>query len=337
MRYVIFILLSCFMLSNLGVTQETDPASFKTLKQRYLISLKDNPNNIVEDPLDIPTFTNATPRISKIIAGLKKDEMLGDPDIRERLNYIKKYHPLSHARFYATNALSNNGQLPILDVKNMTEINRDRGYCTSDSVGAKPLPTLPEELRNQLTPIQQVLKMNSEGLSIESGEKIENVFISAESVSEGWLVGYGIVQKNVRLGLGLHYVPKNESLPTQYLMQGTIHAIMPRQNKSFFVFSTKDSRNQFKQCDVPLIISVVTEYAPSKFEITPYRILPSETKLIYQLDNKDLFISFGGPKHEGCRWGSMPIERSDYQNNPPIGFTPKGEIYDICKQDSPKF
>lgn len=325
------------MLFNTSRAQDTAPPSFDTIKQNYLISLEDNPNNIIENPLDIPTFTRATPRISKIIYGLKKDDMLGDPDIIKAVKNIEKHHPLTIARYYASGALSASGQASLLDNEKITEINRARSYCTSEFVGGKPLPLLPQMLRDQLAPIQQVLKMNSNGQTIESGEKIENVFISAESASEGWLVGYGRGENNGRLGLGLHYVPKNETLPTQYLLQGTIHAIMPRDKKSFFVFSTKDSRNQFKQCNVPLNISLVTEYSASKFELVPYRILPAEMQFIKVLDNNDLFISFGGPKAMGCRWGSMPMERPDYHNNPPIGFTPKGKIYDICEKTAPKF
>ena len=100
------------------------------------------------------------------------------------------FNALSHEKPYAI-AIAGKSDDPV------SRINKNRNYCTAESVGAKSLATVSGALIDELTPIYD---SGIEGQDFND-EKVQNVDIFAKEVSGGWLTGYGKVPS-----LGLHYV-----------------------------------------------------------------------------------------------------------------------------------
>lgn len=194
--------------------------------------------------------------------------------------------------------------------------------CTAESVGATALDPLSDDLIDELSPVMEVIDLSVDGEKSKL-KKFTSVNISPQALPEGWLTGYD-------RGLGLHYIPKDKSLDTQYLLAGTIHGIIPHADKaSYFVFSENSdnqARYSLRQCVARTDVSIVTETSPGVFDIRPSGTLPPNLGGIKNMANGDLFLTFFG----GCRMGSMPTELPDDKKSPPIGFKPSGQIYAVC-------
>ena len=67
MRGFVLLLLLFTVLVSVAPAQEVDLSQFENLKQRYLLALKDDPNNITIHPRDPSPSYSGMPRISKII------------------------------------------------------------------------------------------------------------------------------------------------------------------------------------------------------------------------------------------------------------------------------
>jgi len=325
----------------------SDNAKKDTLKQSYLLSLKDIANS-PSGYMHANTGAYVGRKqllIDKVIKSLIKDELQGDSEIRESLERIKDKHPLSLARQAAAFALSDasSDSLPPLFFGGL-KVNETRQYCDGKSVDAVPLAALEQNLIDELTPAQQKINITDRGEVITRGANIDDVHISAHAVSGGWLTGYGVTVTDGMLtlsnsGLGLHYVPEDTSLPTEYLLDGTINAILPKANEpgTFFVLVISGHNFYGMQSPGVLDIFLVKETMPAKFEIREYRTLPSGLRQIAKMENGDLFLSFGGAEKSYERSNGMPIGRPAYSNDPAIGLTPTGHIYAICEDDAIKF
>lgn len=350
LRSTITILLSCAVFTDVSFAQAAEPEEGSTLKQRYLEALTKpldyNDINFIGHDLLGPQFHNNTSTdLSSVIASLRSDDLHLDPDIQKALIAIREHHPVTKVRLSASKTLtpvtpmstfavySKDGGKTVVPVKGMIsiegskgfkEINKTRPYCSAESVGAKPVATVPEALLDELTPIYD---SGIEGQDFND-KKAENVDIFAKDVSGGWLTGYGKIP-----GLGLHYVPQDESLDTQYLLAGTIHVIIEKEDSESFLVVSNNNHKTFRGgvCPTALKVSEVTETAAGKFDINLLQILPNRIEKVSQLENGDMFISFG----TGCFFfASDGIAQDKYYFNPPIGLTPSGLIYDVCEKDT---
>ncbi len=301
-----------------------DVAQSSDFKNRFLTALEDDPDtNTVDAVATGPYFGSYPPQIYSIIEELRREhaQLLDDKDIRATLTKLQNEHALTGVRFIAEWALAGTEKFE----RDSIAINKTRNYCSAEDVGAKDLPALPDHVRDLLAPQQEELFMDLEGVSTRKTRPLTKVDIHAERLSEGWLTGYG------QGSFGLHYIPDDEARPTQPLIPGDIHAILPTPcDKTFYVFSTYDWPNRRRQCNVPLVIWKIREKAPGSFVISTYRKLPDRFGSVSQMENGDLFLFFGGPTRTGCYGAGMPIERPAYSNNPPIGFSRDGRIYAVC-------
>lgn len=360
MRFLIFFLLSFECFSNAAWAQSEPKVESKTLKQSYLRLLLDFPNHETDDWFAIKLNHSAVihetaPSLSQIIwFALERDNLQNDPDIRKALSIIEQSHPVTQARYHASkilrpltvpdNSTFSNGSTSIKTITSLPDsieidINKTRKYCTAESVNAKALPSLSQGLKEKLAPVLEEIHIIDNQEVRKAGNRLKHVPISAQAVSDGWLTGYGAGYGGIR-GLGLHYIPEDESLPTRYLMQGTIYAIIPhKEKKAFFVLSSGDrniigSRNLGNDLEIKL----VEQIDPTKFEITPYRTLPIGIQEITKMDNGDLFLYFGGSTEFNYYISrSVQGRSSAYSRNPPIGFTNTGQIYDPCVTNGRKF
>jgi len=345
LRSIITILLSCAVFTDVSFAQDSEPEGGSTLKQRYLEALTkplnyNDINFIGHDLLGSGQFENkVSADLSSVIVSLRNDDLHLDPDIQKALIHIRDYHPVTNVRLSASKTIppvkpmstfamygKDGGKtvVPVNSIVFFKEINKTRHYCSAESVGAKSVATVPEALLDDLTPIYD--------FGIESQDfndkKVENVDIFAKDVSGGWLTGYGGVP-----GLGLHYVPRDKSRETQYLLAGTIHAIMEKEDSESFLVVSNDVRQGFQgsSCPSSLKVSEVTETGAGKFKINVLKIFPNRIQKVSQLKNGDMFLSFG----TGCFFfASDGIPQDKYYFNPPIGLTPSGLIYDVCEKDT---
>jgi len=313
-----------FAFASSAFAQDGGQDLLTDLKSRFLIALKDDPNKRTIDTMG----TSIAPYLTKIINQLsnKYPDLRRDPDIRRALQEIQNNHPLTAARYYAKRALQADAEakdrLPIFNS------NRSRNYCSAQDAGVEPLPELPSGVIETLSPLQEELLMDLKGQTTRKIRKIEDIPIQAERLAEGWLTGYGARD------LGLHYIPDDESRPTQPLIPGTIHAILPTHcDKTFYVFSTDAPYSPWQhsgwgQCQIALDVWKIREKTPGDFVVSPFRTLPDRIRSVGKRENGDLFLYFGGLNDVGCGWGGL--EQSAYSNNPPIGFTRSGKIYAVC-------
>jgi len=340
LRIIIFFLVGFGVIFNVAWAQSDAKVASQSLKQQYMLLLLDYTNHQKGDPFASGIykpirFRNVAPSVSQIVSALKRDNFQNDPDIRSALSILEQSHPITPARFYASKALLEDSSR--ISLKERSKINKNRKYCTTDSLNVKSLPSLPESLKEKLTPVwkESHIFMGPDGEVKKESEKIKYVNISAQPVTDGWLTGY-----SGRTGLGLHYIPEDETFPTQYLMQGTIHAIIPHKDKtSFFVLSTDANKiGGIGGFEWPLKISLVKQIQLEEFEITPYRILPQGLRGMGEMENGDVFFYFGDSnKSDFMSSGRMPIEVPAYYNNPPIAFTNTGQIYEACVTNARKF
>jgi len=302
-------------------TTETD------LKTRFITALEDNPNSNTIDSIDMgPSFAGRPPQVFRIIEELKREhaELLQNDNIRTALKKLRDRHPVNAVRSNAKAAL--NGTTTPTGFGGY--IDKTRKYCSAKDAGATALPKRCGATISSKSSGKEELFMDLEGVSTRGTFRIKDIPIHAERLSEGWLTGYG------QGAFGLHYIPDDEARPTQPLISGNIHAILPTHcDKTFYIFSTNDPRSPWQQCNVTLDVWKIREKASGGFVISTFRTLPDRFRSIGQMDNGDLFLSFGTPKQTGCRSASMPMERPAYSNNPPIGFTRTGRIYSVCEGD----
>ena len=337
MRLLLYLKICFLFMVSAAVAQVPVNEKNDTLKQTYLKSLKDvNP----DIPENIPSVGYA-PTLNALIFSIIVDELHTDPDIRAALIRIEDNHPISWARAAAQYALSDNPQRRIIVSKN--KVNQTRHYCLADSVSAEPLAALPLDIQEKLSPARE----DRISLSEKTGEVTEPVYtlegvnISAQSVSGGWLTGYGPKSENgslpmTHIGLGLHFIPNDSTLPTELLLDGTFHAIIPKsgEKNAFFVIATTPhfSFDEPPRRPGPLVVYLLKETALAKFEINEFRKLPTGLKQVAKMENDDLFLSFGGPEPTFYWQVTKP-----FYDNPPIGFTPNGKIYAICEENTVQF
>ena len=333
LRSIITILLSCAVFTDVSFAQDAEPEEGSTLKQRYLEALTKplGYNDINYDLFGLgqfQSFHHGVPGdLSSVIGSLRNNNLRFDPDIQKALIAIREHHPVTSARLWASKTIppvTSADRTIIKGSREWKETNKSRKYCSAESVGAKPVATVSEALLDDLTPIYD---FGIEGQDFND-KKAENVDIFAKDVSGGWLTGYGGVS-----GLGLHYVPRDKSRETQYLLAGNIHAIIEKEDSESFLVVSNEVRQGWRGslCPSSLKVSEVREIAKGKFEIKLLRILPDRVEKISQLENGDMFVSFG-------TWCSFfaddGIAQDKYYFNPPIGLTPSGLIYDICEKDT---
>jgi len=314
MRLLTMTLVGCTLFTGVTFAKDIDKGNDvkPTIKQRYLKALTSPPN--YDDPNFIGLNLTVHPHLpisegaelSNIISSLWNENLHRDIDIQRALIAISKHHPISDTRrtaSLAATALPSTKRQVMINAAR--DINKNRKYCTADSVEAKAVATVPHALIDELTPIYD---SGIEGQDFND-EKVQNVDIFAKEVSEGWLTGYGKVPS-----LGLHYVPHDKSLETKFLLAGTIHAIIDKENSnSFLVISNNNSRAWGSNS--------------SKF----LRNLPSRVQKVSQMGNGDLFITFGTNCY--TRGIEGPLQ-DQYFFNPPIGLTASGHIYDVCEMGS---
>ena len=334
MRFILF-LVGCTLFSGVSFANEfvNDDDVKATIKQDYLKALTSPPNFDHPDypGVDLIGFGDVRPsegaELSNIISSLWNENLHRDIDIQRALIAISKHHPISDTRrtaSLAATALPSTKRQVMINAAR--DINKNRKYCTADSVEAKAVATVPHALIDELTPIYD---SGIEGQDFND-EKVQNVDIFAKEVSEGWLTGYGKVPS-----LGLHYVPHDKSLETKFLLAGTIHAIIDKDNSNSFLVISNNNRRAWGRnsslCPSSLKVSEVNETTAGEFEIKFLRNLPSRVQKVSQMGNGDLFITFG--THCYTRGIEGPLQ-DQYFFNPPIGLTATGHIYDVCVSGS---
>ena len=72
-------------------------------------------------------------------------------DIQNALSIIERNHPITLTRHYASKALLKESL--VISLEEGSKINKNRKYCTDESLNVKPLPSLPESLKEKLTPV----------------------------------------------------------------------------------------------------------------------------------------------------------------------------------------
>jgi len=130
-----------------AVAQLPDKTERETLKESYLLSLKD----IADSPSGY-FHTNTGPYvgskqlpIDKVLKSLIKDKLQNDVEIRESLKRVRDKHPLSIARQTAEFALTSKNtskkksEISFIDFHTGRKVNKTRPYCLPESVGAAPL------------------------------------------------------------------------------------------------------------------------------------------------------------------------------------------------------
>jgi len=337
MRFLVF-LMGCTLFSDVSFAKEVDKGDDvkPTIKQRYLKALTtapnyDDPDLIGLDLIQHPHYPNQplsqSSDLSNIISSLWNENLNRDIEIQRALIAISKHHPISDTRRTASLAATARPSTKRFVMTNAArDINKNRKYCTAESVGAKAIATVPDALIDDLTPIYDY---GIEGQDFND-EKVQNVDIFAREVLGGWLTGYGKVPS-----LGLHYVPRDKSLETKFLLAGTIHAIIDKDNSDSVLVISNNNRRAFGMnssfCPSSLKVSEVKETAAGEFEIKFLRNLPSRVQKVSQMENGDLFIAFG--KKCYTRGIESPLQ-DQYFFNPPIGLTVSGHIYDVCEMGS---
>jgi len=223
MRFLVF-LMGCTLFSDVSFAKEVDKGDDvkPTIKQRYLKALTtapnyDDPDLIGLDLIQHPHYPNQplsqSSDLSNIISSLWNENLNRDIEIQRALIAISKHHPISDTRRTASLAATARPSTKRFVMTNAArDINKNRKYCTAESVGAKAIATVPDALIDDLTPIYDY---GIEGQDFND-EKVQNVDIFAREVLGGWLTGYGKVPS-----LGLHYVPRDKSLETKFLLAGT--------------------------------------------------------------------------------------------------------------------
>jgi len=335
MRLLTMTLVGCTLFTGVTFAKDIDKGNDvkPTIKQRYLKALTSPPN--YDDPNFIGLNLTVHPHLpisegaelSNIISSLWNENLHRDIDIQRALIAISKHHPISDTRrtaSLAATALPSTKRQVMINAAR--DINKNRKYCTADSVEAKAVATVPHALIDELTPIYD---SGIEGQDFND-EKVQNVDIFAKEVSEGWLTGYGKVPS-----LGLHYVPHDKSLETKFLLAGTIHAIIDKDNSNSFLVISNNNRRAWGSnsslCPSSLKVSEVNETTAGEFEIKFLRNLPSRVQKVSQMGNGDLFITFGTNCY--TRGIEGPLQ-DQYFFNPPIGLTASGHIYDVCEMGS---
>ena len=341
MRLLAMALIGCTLFLGVSFAKDVDKGNDvkPTLKQRYLKALTSPPNyddsNFIDSNLIIQphhSFSEVTD-LSSIISSLWSENLHRDIEIQRALIAVRDHHPISDTRVRASsafNALSHEKPYVIAIAGKsddpVSRINKNRNYCTAESVGAKSLATVSGALIDELTPIYD---SGIEGQDFND-EKVQNVDIFAKEVSGGWLTGYGKVPS-----LGLHYVPRDKSLETKFLLAGTIHAIIGKDNSDSVLVLSNDNRRAWGVssglCPSFLKVSEVKETAEGEFETRVLRTLPSRVQKVSQMENGDLFIAFGTVCY--TRGIEGPVQ-DQYFFNPPIGLTASGHIYNVCEMGS---
>ena len=83
----------------------------------------------------------------------------------------------------------------------------------------------------------------------------------------------------------------------------------------------------------------ISETGNGQFHVEPYRNLPGAVEGVGEGQNGELYIYFGDERSQEnqCKPIAMPIGAGKYSNNPPVIFTPEGEIFSACVDDAMKF
>ena len=338
MRLLLYIKFCLLLMVTTAVAQVPASEENEGLKEIYLQALQDVSHNA---PIKFQSFH--LPLIDSVISSIVRDGLENDPGIREVLRRIEDKHPISSTRVQAKHALSETPR-SILYIIGGNGLNQSRKYCLAQSVNAKPLSALPSDIEEKLKPVRQdTILLSETGEVVEPLNKVEGINISARNVSGGWLTGYGPKSGTgfltiTHVGLGLHYVPDDTALPTEFLLPGTVHAIIPKSGDTdaYFVIATRPhfAFGEPARRHGPLVIYLVKETNPTKFEINEYRKLPAGLRKVAKMENGDLFLSFGGPGPTSYWRGT---ETKAFNDNPPIGFTPNGKIYAVCEEDAVQF
>ena len=341
MRLLTMTLVGCTLFTSVTFAKDIDKGNDvkPTIKQRYLKALTSPPN--YDDPNFIGLNLTVYPHLpisegtdlSSIISSLWSENLHRDIEVQRALIAVRNHHPVSDTRWRASLAVNaSSPEKPyVIRIAGKSDdpvsrINKNRNYCTAESVGAKSVETVSGALIDELTPIYDY---GIEGQDFND-EKVQNVDIFAKEVSGGWLTGYGKVPS-----LGLHYVPHDKSLETKFLLGGTIHAIIDKDNSNSFLVISNNNRREWVSnsslCPSSLKVSEVNETAAGEFEIKYLRNLPSRVQKVSQMENGDLFIAFGTVCY--TRGIEGPLQ-DQYFFNPPIGLTASGHIYDVCEMGS---
>lgn len=336
LRLLVMIMMSSTVFTGVSSAQTVDSGTNETRQKRYLEALTQPPN--YSDPSYIGLDFDPTGRIqsnrpadlSSIIVSMQFEDLHRDPDIQKALIAIREYHPITNARWHASKAappMESTKRTYLVGHTEFKDINKTRNYCTAESVDAKPVATVSDDLVDDLTPIYDY---GIEGQDFND-EAVKGVDIFAKEVLGGWLTGYGKVPS-----LGLHYIPRDRTQNTQFLLAGKIHAIIQKDNSDSFLILSNIEIRPFGEsstlCPSSLKVSEVKETSEGEFEVKLLRRLPGRVKNVTQLENGELFITFGTKCFtRGIEGGSI---QDKYFFNPPIGLTASGQIYDVCERGS---
>lgn len=269
-----------------------------------------------------------------------------DADIQARLVTLYQNHPFTYIRTSALAALPlthpdhavfNTKDYYFSNVDRINygairkDINKSIGYCKYGKP-LKPCSSCDSDAEvEKLTPIQ-------------GGEKMKNIRITARNVRGGKLVGYSNSVKRFAAGymsdygqqsdLGLHYIPEDANLPTKFIYPTNIRYLSERtETGSFWGVTSSPGK-----CGRSSILKI-SEKDNGQFHVEPYQNLPGAVEGVGEGESGELYIYFGGEKDiaRQCAPITMPIGSGKYNNNPPVIFTAKGEIYSACESEAMKF